>query len=55
MVKRGIVLGHIISGEEIEVGRAKMDLIVDFPAHNCVKDMFISRACWFLLGIYQRF
>ena len=39
MVKRGIVLGHIISSEGIEVDKAKVDLIANLPHPTCVKDI----------------
>jgi len=31
MVKKGIVLGHIIPGEGIEINKAKVDLIENLP------------------------
>ena len=31
MVRKGIVLGHVISKDEIEVDKAKTDLIVNLP------------------------
>jgi len=39
MVKKGIVLGHIISYDGIEVGRAKIDLIANLPPPTYVKDI----------------
>ena len=35
MVKKGIVLGHIISRDGIEVDKAKTDLIVNLPPPMC--------------------
>ena len=40
MVKRGIVLGHIISSKGIEVDNVNMDLIANLPFPACVKDVF---------------
>ena len=37
MVQQGIVLGHIISKENIEVDKAKVELIVKFPSPTNVK------------------
>ena len=39
MVKKGIVLGHIISQDRIEVDKAKTDLIVNLPPPTCVKEV----------------
>ena len=39
MVKKGIVLGHIISQDRIEVDKVKTDLIVNLPPPTCVKDV----------------
>jgi hypothetical protein len=33
MVKRGIVLGHVISHQGIEVDKMKVDLISNLPPH----------------------
>ena len=37
MVKKGIVLGQIISRDRIEVDKAKIDLIVNLPPLTCGK------------------
>nr|GEU93495.1 reverse transcriptase domain-containing protein [Tanacetum cinerariifolium] len=37
MVKEGIVLGHKISKSEIEINRAKVDVIAKIPHHTSVK------------------
>ena len=37
MVREGIVLGHIISEREIEVDKAKVDLISNLPPLTFVK------------------
>ena len=52
MVKKGIVLGHAISTAEIEVDKAKTDLIVNLPPPNCVREVrsFLGHA-----GFYRRF
>jgi len=39
MVKSGIVLGHIISNNGIEVENAKVDLIINLPIPTYVKDI----------------
>ena len=44
MVTQGIVLGHIVSREGIEVDKAKVELISNLPTPKCVKDI------WSLLG-----
>jgi len=52
MVKRGIVLDHIISNKGIEVDKAKVDLITHLTLTTCVKDIrsFLGHA-----GFYWRF
>ena len=52
MVTKGIVLGHIISSEGIEVDKAKVDLIANLPNPKTVKDIrsFLGHA-----GFYRRF
>ena len=52
MVKRGIVLGHVISENGIEVDKAKVDLISNLPPPRTVKDIrsFLGHA-----GFYRRF
>ena len=52
MVKQGIVLGHIVSREGIEVDKAKVELISNLPTPKCVKDIrsFLGHA-----GFYRRF
>jgi len=52
MVKKGIVLGHIISKDGIEVDKAKIDLIVYLPPPTCVKDV---RSFLGYTGFYRRF
>ena len=37
MVNQGIVLGHVISNEGIEVDKAKVDLIAKLPPPASVK------------------
>nr|GFA70412.1 DNA-directed DNA polymerase [Tanacetum cinerariifolium] len=52
MVKEGIVLGHKISKNELEVDRAKVDVIAKFPHPTTVKGArsFLGHA-----GFYRRF
>jgi len=39
MVKKRIVLGHMICSDGIEVDKAKIDLIDNLPPLTCVKDV----------------
>ena len=50
--ENGIVLGHEISKKEIEVDRAKIEVIAKLPIPKCVKDIrsFLGHA-----GFYRRF
>ena len=52
MVQKGIVLGHIISSNGIEVDKAKIDLIANLPAPISVRNIrsFLGHA-----GFYRRF
>ena len=52
MLNQGIVLGHVISNKEIEVDKAKVELIVKLPPPTNVKAVrqFLSH-----LGFYRRF
>jgi hypothetical protein len=52
MVKKGIVLGHVISQRGIEVEKAKVDLISNLPPPRTVKEIcsFFGHA-----GFYRRF
>ncbi|KAM6567243.1 hypothetical protein CsatA_026371 [Cannabis sativa] len=52
MVKKGIVLGHVISSQGIEVDKAKVDLISKLPPPKTVKEIrsFLGHA-----GFYRRF
>ena len=52
MVKEGIVLGHKISKNGIEVDRAKIDVIAKLPHPKTVKGIrsFLGHA-----GFYRRF
>jgi len=49
MVKRGIILGHIIYSEGIEVNKAKVDLIANLPVPTYVKDIrsFLRHASFY--------
>ena len=40
MVKKGIVLGHAISQDGIEVGKAKTDMIINLPPPTSVKEVW---------------
>jgi hypothetical protein len=52
MVKRGIVLGHVISENGIEANKAKVDLISNLPPPWTMKDIryFLGH-----VGFYRRF
>ena len=52
MVTQGIVLGHVVSKEGIEVDKAKVEFISTLPTPKCVKDIrsFLGHA-----GFYRRF
>ena len=52
MVTQGIVLGHKVSKEGIEVDKAKVKLISNLPTPKCVKDTqsFLGH-----VGFYRRF
>jgi len=52
MIKKGIVLGHIISRDGIEVDKTKINLIVNLSLPTCVKEVqsFLGHA-----GFYRRF
>jgi hypothetical protein len=52
MVKQGIVLGHVISSKDIEVDKAKVDLISSLLPPQTVKEIqpFLGHA-----GLYRRF
>jgi hypothetical protein len=52
MVQEGIVLGHIVSKREIEIDRAKVELIENLPPPTSVKQI-----CFFLrhAGFYRHF
>nr|GEZ70346.1 reverse transcriptase domain-containing protein [Tanacetum cinerariifolium] len=52
MVKEGIVLGHKISKNRIEIDKAKIDFIAKLPHHTTVKGVrsFLGHA-----GFYRRF
>ena len=52
MVRQGIVLGHIISEKDIEVDKAKMELIAKLPSPTTVKGVrqFLGH-----VGFYRRF
>ena len=39
MVTKGIVLSHIVSSDEIQVNKAKVELISDLPPPKCLKDI----------------
>ena len=52
MVTKGIVLGHIIFANGIQVDKAKIELIANFPIPRTIKDVrsFLGHA-----GFYRRF
>nr|GEW65978.1 hypothetical protein [Tanacetum cinerariifolium] len=49
MVKEGIVLGHKISKQRIEVDKAKFDVITNIPHPTTVKDSKVRLLRWVLL------
>jgi len=55
MVKKGIVLGHVISQNGIEVDKAKSDLIANLPPPTCVKDIrsFLGHAGFYRHSGFQ--
>ena len=52
MVTQGIVLGHIVSKNGIEVDKAKVELISNLPTPKCVRDI---RSFLRYAGFYRRF
>ena len=52
MVEQGIVLGHIVSSEGIEVDKSKIDLVRSLPLPTSVREVrsFLGHA-----GFYRRF
>ena len=52
MVQQGIVLGHIISKKDIEVNKAKVELIIKLPLLTTIKGVrqFLGH-----VGFYRRF
>jgi len=52
MVQKGVVLGHVISARDIEVDKAKVEVIEQLPPLTSVKGVrsFLSNA-----GFYRRF
>ena len=52
MVTQGIILGHIVTKNGIEVDKAKVKLISNLPTPKCVRDIrsFLGHA-----GFYRRF
>ena len=52
MVQQGIIFGHVISHQGIEVDKAKVDLISNLPPSRTVKEIrsFLGHA-----GFYRRF
>ena len=52
MVTQGIMLGHVVSKEGIEVDKAKVELISNLPTPKFVKDI---RSVLGYVGFYMRF
>jgi len=52
IVKKGIVLGHIISRHRIEVDKTKTDMIVNLPLPTCIKEV---RCLLGHAGFYRHF
>jgi len=51
MVKKGIVLRHVISHDGNELDKAKIDLIANLPPPTCLKDI---RSFLGHVGLYRR-
>jgi len=52
MVKKGIILGHKVSSQGIEVDKAKVEVIAKLPKPKCIKDI---RSFLRHIGFYRRF
>ena len=52
MVTQGIMLGHIVSSEAMQVDKAKIDIISNLPPPNTLKDI---RSFLGHVGFYRRF
>ena len=52
MVRERVVLGHIVSGKEVEVDKAKIEVIQNLPLLGTVRDL---RSFLGHVGFYQRF
>ena len=52
MMTKGIVLGHIVSGDGMQVDKAKVELIADLLPPKCLKDV---RSFLGHVGFYRRF
>ena len=52
MVRKGVVLGHIVSGKGLEVDKAKIEVIQNLPLSGTVRDL---RSFLGHVGFYQRF
>jgi len=53
MIKKGIVLGRIISKDGIEVDKTKTDLIANLSPPTCVKEVrFFLRHAGFLSSLH---
>ena len=52
MIKKGIVLGHEVSSQGIEVDKVKVEVITILPEPKCIKDnrSFLGRT-----GFHRRF
>ena len=52
IVRKGIIFGHIVSKDGIEVDKAKTDLIINLLPPTCVKEARSFLRC---TGFYHRF
>lgn len=52
MVREKIIFGHRVSSKEIDVDKAKVDVIVKLPIHTSVKDFWSFLAH---VGFYRCF
>ena len=49
MVREGVVLGHFVSGKELEVDKAKIEVIHNLPLIATIRDL---RSCLKHIGFY---
>ena len=52
MVREGVVLGHLVSGNVLEVDKAKIEVIQNLPLPNILRDL---RSFLRHVGFYRSF